>query len=78
MSGAKDDDHGPGEKAILGVVAAVGGGILLWAIQHGDSTAFFIFLMLLSWIIARYTRWWNPWGAAAAVAVGWFLYGIFH
>jgi hypothetical protein len=78
VSGAKDNDHGPGEKAILGIVGAVGSGLLLWAIKGGNSTAFFIFLMLLLWVVARFTGWWNPWGAMAAGAVGWVAYGIFH
>ena len=34
VSGARDNDHGPCEKAILGIVGAVAGGILLYLITE--------------------------------------------
>jgi hypothetical protein len=69
---------GPGAKAALAVVVAVAGPLLIYLIKQGESTAFFIFLILLIWTIAKFTGWWNPWVAAGAGALGWFAYGFFH
>ena len=82
MSDVNKDGQGTGEKALLGVVATIGGGVLLWAITNGDSTAFWIFMMMLAWIVAGYLSPWyeriglgpmSRWGAVATVAVVWFL-----
>jgi hypothetical protein len=75
---SNDNEHGPGAKAILGIVSAVSAGLMLWAIQNGFSAAFFIFLMLLVWTVGVYTRFWNPWIAVIVAAIGWFAWGVFH
>jgi hypothetical protein len=67
-----------GAKSVLGIVATVGGGLLLALIEGGSGVAFDVFLILLAWVVFRFTRWGNPWVAAGVVTATLVVWELVH
>lgn len=68
----------PGAKAVLGLVVTVGGSLLLALINQGVGVAFDLFLILLAWVIYKFSGWGNPWVAAGVVTVTMVVWELVH
>jgi hypothetical protein len=71
-------EDSPGAKAVLGMVATVGGSLLLLLIKSGNGVAFDLFLILLTWVIFKFSGKFNPWVAAAVVTVTLIVWELTH